>query len=93
MSSILEISFNSSNAERAAEIANAVANAYIAEQLNAKFDANRSATSWLQDRLRDLGDQALNAERAVSQYKSQNNIVCRTESQSTSSRSPSSIID
>ena len=75
MSSILEISFNSSNAERAAEIANAIANAYIAEQLNAKFEANRSATSWLQDRLRDLGDQALNAERAVNQYKSQNNIV------------------
>ncbi len=75
MSSILEISFNSSNAERAAEIANAVAKAYIAEQLNAKFEANRSATSWLQDRLRDLGDQALNAEREVSQYKSQNNIV------------------
>jgi polysaccharide biosynthesis transport protein len=75
MSSILEISFNSSNAERAAEIANAVAKAYIAEQLNAKFEANRSATSWLQDRLRDLGDQALNAEREVSQFKSQNNII------------------
>ena len=75
MSSILEISFNSSNAERAAEIANAVAKAYITEQLNAKFEANRSATSWLQDRLRDLGDQALDAERAVNQYKSQNNIV------------------
>jgi exopolysaccharide transport family protein len=73
--SILEISFNSSNADRAAEIANAVANAYLAEQLNAKFEANRSATSWLQDRLRDLGEQALNAERAVNQYKSQNNIV------------------
>jgi uncharacterized protein involved in exopolysaccharide biosynthesis len=75
VSSILEISFNSSNAERAAEIANAVASAYITEQLDAKFEANRSATSWLHDRLRDLGDQALNAERAVSQYKSQNNIV------------------
>lgn len=75
MSSILEISYNSSNAERSAEIANAVAKAYIAEQLNAKFEANRSATSWLQDRLRDLGDQALNAEREVSQFKSQNNII------------------
>ncbi|MFG3595158.1 AAA family ATPase [Bradyrhizobium sp. RDI18] len=75
VSSILEISFNSSNAERAAEIANAVAKAYISEQINAKFEANRTATSWLQDRLRDLGDQALNAERAVNQYKSQNNIV------------------
>ena len=94
MSSILEISFNSSNAERAAEIANAVAKAYITEQLNAKFEANRSATSWLQDRLRDLGDQALNAERAVNQIQvSEQHRFRRKESRSTSSRSPSSIID
>jgi succinoglycan biosynthesis transport protein ExoP len=75
MGSILEISFNSSKAERAAEIANAIAATYIAEQLNAKFEANRSATTWLQDRLLDLGDQALKAEREVDKFKSQNNIV------------------
>jgi succinoglycan biosynthesis transport protein ExoP len=74
-STVIEISFNSSNAERAAEIANAVANAYITDQLNAKFDANRTATAWLQDRLRELGQQALTAERAVNVFKSQNNIV------------------
>jgi polysaccharide biosynthesis transport protein len=74
-SNVIEVSFNSSSAKRAAEIANAVAKAYIADQLNAKFEANRSATSWLQERLRDLGEQALTAERAVSAYKSQNNIV------------------
>ncbi|WP_213287239.1 AAA family ATPase [Bradyrhizobium sp. sGM-13] len=75
MSSILEISFTSSNPERAAEIANAVAKTYITEQLNAKFEANRTATTWLQDRLRDLGDQASNAEQEVNRYKSRNNIV------------------
>ncbi len=74
-SNVIEISYNSSSAKRAAEIANAIASAYIADQLNAKFEANRSATSWLQERLRDLGEQALTAERAVSAYKSQNNIV------------------
>ena len=74
-SNVIEISFNSSSAKRAAEIANAAAKAYIADQLNAKFEANRTATSWLQERLRDLGEQALTAERAVSAYKSQNNIV------------------
>ncbi|AMA56719.1 AAA family ATPase [Bradyrhizobium sp. CCGE-LA001] len=74
-SNVLEISFNSSSSGRAAEIVNAIANTYVADQLNAKFDANRRATSWLQDRLRDLGDQALAAQRAVDVYKSQNNIV------------------
>jgi exopolysaccharide transport family protein len=75
VSNVIEISFSSSNAKRAAEIANAISTAYIADQLNAKFEANRSATSWLQERLRDLSEQALTAERAVSAFKSQNNIV------------------
>ena len=74
-SNVIEISFNSSKAVRAAEIVNAVANAYITDQLNAKFEANRRATAWLQDRLRDLGQQALTAERAVGAFKSQNNMV------------------
>src|SRR6202158_791542 len=75
VSNVIEISFNSRTAERAAEIANAVANAYITDQLNAKFDANRTATAWLQDRLKELGHQALTTERAVNAFKSQNNIV------------------
>src|ERR1700730_4783463 len=74
-STVIEISFSAGSAERSAEIANAVANAYITDQLNAKFDANRTATAWLQDRLRELGQQALTAERAVNTFKSQNNIV------------------
>jgi exopolysaccharide transport family protein len=74
-SNVIEISFNSRSAKRAAEIANAVASTYIADQLEAKFEANRKATSWLQERLRDLGEQALTAQRAVDAYKAQNNIV------------------
>jgi exopolysaccharide transport family protein len=74
-SNIIEVSFNSSNPTRAAEIANAIAAAYIGDQMNAKFEANRSATGWLQARMHDLGEQALAAERALSAYKSQNNIV------------------
>lgn len=74
-SSVIEVTFSSSSPERAAQITNAVANTYIADQLNAKFDANRQATSWLQERLRELGQQALTAEKAVNAFKLQNNIV------------------
>ena len=74
-SNVIEISYNSSDAERAAQIANAVASAYITDQLNAKFEANRVATTWLQDRVRELGEQASAAERAVNSFKLQNNIV------------------
>src|SRR6266478_1977341 len=74
-STVIEISFSAGSAERSAEIANAIANAYVTDQLNAKLDANRTATAWLQDRLKELGQQALTAERAVNTFKSQNNIV------------------
>jgi succinoglycan biosynthesis transport protein ExoP len=74
-STVIEISFKAGNAERAATIANAIAEAYVTDQLNAKFEANRTATAWLQDRLRELGQQALTAERAVGAFKSQNNII------------------
>ena len=74
-SNVIEISYNSSDPERAAQIANAVAGAYIADQLNAKFEANRVATTWLQDRVRELGEQASTAERAVNSFNLQNNIV------------------
>jgi polysaccharide biosynthesis transport protein len=74
-STVIEISFSAGSAERSAEIANAIANTYVTDQLNAKLDANRTATAWLQDRLTELGQQALTAERAVNAFKSQNNIV------------------
>ncbi|MCK1676431.1 AAA family ATPase [Bradyrhizobium sp. 150] len=74
-SHVIEVNFSSSDPVLSAEIANAIASTYINGQLSAKFDATRTATSWLQDRLRNLGDEALTAERAVNAYKSQNNIV------------------
>ncbi len=74
-SNVIEISFNSSNPERAAQIANAVADAYLNEQLTAKFEASRTATAWLQKRLEELGLQALASERAVHEFKLRNNMV------------------
>jgi len=72
---VIEVSFSASNAERAAAIANAVADAYISDHLNARFEAGRSATEWLRDRLQEIGDEARAAARAVDAYKEQHNIV------------------
>ena len=72
---IIEISFNSFSAERAAQIANAVADSYVVDQLEAKYQATRRASFWLQDRIKELRDQASTAERAVVEFKTKNNIV------------------
>jgi succinoglycan biosynthesis transport protein ExoP len=72
---IIEIGFNSFSADRAAQIANAVADAYVVDQLEAKYQATRRASFWLQDRIKELRNQASDAERAVVEFKTKNNIV------------------
>jgi polysaccharide biosynthesis transport protein len=72
---VIQISFLSRTPERDTEIANAVANAYIQDQLDAKYQAARRAGMWLQNRLGELREQASAAEQAVVDFKKKNNIV------------------
>ena len=71
----IAIDFESLNPDRASAVANAVANAYVDDVLEAKYDTTRRAVSWLQDRLKELREQALTADRAVVDFKGKNNIV------------------
>ena len=75
LSYVINIDFWSYDPERAAQIANAVADAYIADQLQAKYQATRRGSVWLQDRIKELRDQVSNAERAVVEFKTKYNIV------------------
>ena len=72
---IIQIAFKSPNPDRAAQIANAIAEAYIDDQLQARYQATRSAGVWLQARIRELREQSSGAERAVVEFKAKNNIV------------------
>lgn len=72
---VILISFRSFDPELAAQIANAVANAYIDDQLEAKYQSARRAGTWLLARLRDLREQASTAERTVVAFKNKNNMV------------------
>jgi succinoglycan biosynthesis transport protein ExoP len=75
LSYVIEIGFQSTDAARAARIANAVADAYVVDSLEAKYQSSRRAASWLQDRMKELRTQASIAERAVADFKARNNIV------------------
>jgi exopolysaccharide transport family protein len=72
---IQQIEYTSLSREKAATIANAFADAYIEDQLQAKFEATRRATEWLQQRIGELRQQASDAYREVQDYKSANNII------------------
>jgi succinoglycan biosynthesis transport protein ExoP len=75
MTYAISISFTSLSAERAAQIANAIADAYVVDQMDSRFQAAKRAGGWLQSRTAELRGQALAAEKAVQDFKEQNNIV------------------
>lgn len=74
-SSIITIAVTSENRVKAARIANAIADAYITDQLESRFDAARRASSWLTERLQSLRDALRASEEAVVKFRSENNLV------------------
>ncbi|MCA1469225.1 polysaccharide biosynthesis tyrosine autokinase [Bradyrhizobium sp. IC3195] len=72
---VMEIGFTSRDPAKAARIANAIADAYIVDELESKYQATRRASVWLQDRIRELRTQASTAQKAVVDFKTANNIV------------------
>ncbi len=74
-SSAMQITFRSADPEKSAAYANAIADAYVEDQLNAKFEATQKASQWLADRLQQLQNQMQAADAAVQQYMAENNIT------------------
>jgi succinoglycan biosynthesis transport protein ExoP len=73
-SSAMSVKFRAADPDRAAATANAIADAYVEDQLNAKFEATQKTTQWLADRLQELSVQTQTADAAIQQYKVDNNI-------------------
>jgi succinoglycan biosynthesis transport protein ExoP len=72
---IEQISYTSLDRDKAARIANAFADAYIEDQLQAKFEATRRASAWLEQKMVELRQQASDAFKNVQDFKSENSII------------------
>lgn len=72
---IIDISYEDTDPYRAAQIANAFADAYIVDQLDAKYQITRQASTWLEGRVKEMREQLQAAQRAIVDFKAKNNIV------------------
>lgn len=72
---IINIGFTSTQPETSAKIANALADLYITDQLEAKYDAARIVAEWLGGRLNTLRQEVELADARVEQYKIANNLM------------------
>lgn len=72
---VLMVSYTSPDRDKAAALANAFAEAYLTDQLDAKFEATRRAAGWLQTRIAELKQQSLDSDLAIQKFKADKGIV------------------
>jgi succinoglycan biosynthesis transport protein ExoP len=73
--SVVEVRVRTPSRELSARLANAVTEAYMAQQLVAISETTQRAGGWLESRIGELRGQAVAADRAVQEYKAKNDIV------------------
>ncbi len=64
---IINVEVNSSDPVKAAHLAQAVSEAYLNDQLQAKYEAARRASSWLFGRLKEIRKDTIDSEEAVAE--------------------------
>ncbi len=74
-SSIIKIVFAASTPEKAARLANAVAEQYLAARIDAKLALTASANEWAELQLDAAGKQLREAEAAIEQFRAQHNAI------------------
>ena len=74
-SRVIVVKTTSENPRLAAKIANTLSELYIFEQLEAKFEATRRATGWLEGRVSKLRAKVKETERAVEYYRKKSGLI------------------
>jgi len=71
----IELKYRDGDPERAARIVNAIANEYLASQLDIKYNEAQRVNAWLEKRLEALRDEVRAREKAVEDFKEANNLI------------------
>ena len=74
LSTTITVSFTSRDRDKAALIANTVAETYVADLVGTKVNASEATSAWLTERIRELGAQVQAQEAAALTYRAQHNL-------------------
>ncbi|AWC24455.1 tyrosine kinase [Aminobacter sp. MSH1] len=74
-SRVIVIQFSSSDPKLAAEVPNAIADAYLAFQRTSKLESSTEATDWLKPEIADLNQRVKDAEARVASFRSQSDLL------------------
>ena len=74
-SNVLNIAITWDDPIRAAQLANAVADAYVVDQLDARLELAKRASGWLSDRLIELRHQLSVSEEALAKFRKEHGLT------------------
>ncbi len=74
-SRVIVIEFSSADPKLAADVPNAMADAYIAVQQDAKRQSNTDATGWLEPEIADLRERVKQAEARVADFRGKSDLL------------------
>ncbi|WP_400767039.1 GumC family protein [Methylosinus sporium] len=77
---VLAVSVTSEDREKAAHLANAIASAYVGDQLDASYEGIKRGSTWLSERLDGLTTQLQKSEEAVALFRKQHNLLSANSS-------------
>lgn len=72
---VLSITAQSVDPSKAARIANSLADVYISDQIETKYDATKRASLWLEGRVAELKGTAVAADQAAAAYRAATGLV------------------
>lgn len=72
---VFQLAFTSEDPEKAARIANRIAEMFVDDQLKSKLVTTTRVNAWLEERLATLKDEVARAEAAVQRYRVEHNLV------------------
>lgn len=78
---VLSIGYQAPDPGLATAITKAYADAYLADQLNASFDATERAALWLQGRLTELRESSQQAAMAVEKFRAEHGLSANSDGQ------------
>ncbi|WFP63229.1 polysaccharide biosynthesis tyrosine autokinase [Mesorhizobium sp. WSM4904] len=80
-SNVITLGYQSTNPALATAITKAYAEAYLADQLNASFDATERAAVWLQGRLTELRQSSQQAAMEVEKFRAEHGLSANSDGQ------------
>ncbi|MBZ0146758.1 MAG: polysaccharide biosynthesis tyrosine autokinase [Pseudorhodoplanes sp.] len=90
---VIELNAWSQDAKKAARIANAFAESYLADQLAVKSEATSRVSKWLNERVDEMRARVSASEKALEEYKSKSNLFDLVNGEKLSGRQVSQLND